>query len=280
MLEHDRMLESEQTRNNNINRFNGFGQLYDENRPQAPAAIIPIIEGYLGGVPNTVVDVGCGTGLSSFIWLGEAQQIIGAEPNDDMRAAAVDKWRRLGEPAGIQFVRRLSHQLELPGHSADVITCSQSFHWMEPESTLAEFARVLKPGGVFAAYDCDWPPAFRWEIEDQYLKLHALGDHLARELAPQDQQARKWSKDEHLKHIRESGLFRYAREIVFHQTEKFDAGRYVNLALSQGGIQTALKLGAPDLPEAVEAFRVQAEAAFAGESRDLLISYRMRIGVK
>ncbi|MBV8999273.1 MAG: methyltransferase domain-containing protein [Solirubrobacterales bacterium] len=29
----------------------------------------------------------------------------------------------------------------LPDTCADVITCAQSFHWMEPESTIAEIAR-------------------------------------------------------------------------------------------------------------------------------------------
>ena len=45
--------------------------------------------------------------------------------------------------------------------SADIVTCSQSFHWMEPEPTLAEIARILRPGGVFAAYDYDWPQKAR-----------------------------------------------------------------------------------------------------------------------
>jgi SAM-dependent methyltransferase len=38
-----------------------------------------------------------------------------------------------------------------------LVTCSQSLHWMEPEPTFAEVARILRRGGVFAAYDYDWP---------------------------------------------------------------------------------------------------------------------------
>ncbi|ANS74258.1 SAM-dependent methyltransferase [Paenibacillus yonginensis] len=270
----------EQTNPNNINRFNGFGNLYDQNRPSAPTEVVRLVEGYLNSKPELVVDVGCGTGLSSFLWLGEARKVIGVEPNDDMRSVAVGKWRQLQEPEGLAFVKGLSHQLELPSASADVITCSQSFHWMEPVSTLREFARVLKPGGVFAAYDCDWPPAFRWEIEEQYMNLLELGDQRARELAEQDKWAVKRDKNQHLQQIRTSGWFRYTREIVFHQRETFNAERYVNLALSQGGIQTALKLGAADILEAAEEFRHKTEASFDGQTLELLISYRMRLGIK
>ena len=42
---------------------------------------------------------------------------------------------------------------------------------MEPESTLAEVNRILKPGGVFATVDCDWPPVCHWQAEKAYTEL-------------------------------------------------------------------------------------------------------------
>ena len=42
--------------------------------------------------------------------------------------------------------------------SADVVLAVQAMHWMEPAATLAEVARILRPGGVFATVDADWPP--------------------------------------------------------------------------------------------------------------------------
>lgn len=269
----------ENVRTSNVQRFIGFGALYDQNRPTAPQEVVKLITAYLQHKPQTVVDVGCGTGLSTFIWLNEAEQIIGVEPNDDMRAVAISKWETIHKPDTIQFVKRLSHELELPSASADVITCSQSFHWMEPQSTLREFARVLRPGGIFAAYDCDWPPALDWKIEEQYKRLLALGDARALELAPTEQQAHKWDKEGHLQQIRDSGLFRYAREIVFHNWEKCDAERYANLAFSQGGLQTALKLGADELHAEFSAFREQVAEAFGGKEREIMFGYRLRMGV-
>ncbi|MNW69751.1 hypothetical protein D3C74_488340 [compost metagenome] len=69
------------------------------------------------------------------------------------------------------------------------------------------------------------------------------------------------------------------REIVFHHHETFDADRYVNLALSQGGLQTALKLGADELLTAADEFRALANRVFDGQSRTVLFSYRMRLGI-
>jgi ubiquinone/menaquinone biosynthesis C-methylase UbiE len=269
----------EEVRRNNVERFSGFGALYDQNRPSAPQEVVEILTTYLRSNPQTVVDVGCGTGLSSFIWLNKAEHIIGFEPSDDMREVALSKWEAIGKPSNLRFEHKLSHELGLPSESVDIVTCSQSFHWMEPHSTLREFARILRPGGIFAAYDCDWPPIFDWTVEEWYKKLITQADARVAQLAPQEQHSYKWNKDEHLQHIQESGLFRFAREIVFHHRELCDADRYVNIAFSQGGLQTALKWGAEELHTEVQQFREYVSQVFAGESRDILFSYRMRLGI-
>lgn len=270
----------EHVRNNNVERFVGFGELYDQNRPSAPQEVVDILSTYLRSTPQTVVDVGCGTGLSTFIWLNTADHIIGFEPSDDMRDVALAKWEGIGKPSNVTFENRLSHELGLPTESADIITCSQSFHWMEPNSTLREFARILRPGGIFAAYDYDWPPVCDWTVDDRYQQLITYADKRAAQLAPQEQRAHKWSKDEHLHHIQESGLFRFTREIVFHSWELCDANRYANIALSQGGLQTAIKLGAEELHAEVTQFQELVSKAFDGESHNILFSYRMRLGIR
>ncbi|GJM69351.1 hypothetical protein HMSSN036_15670 [Paenibacillus macerans] len=51
---------------------------------------------YLGRAPEYVADVGCGTGLSTMIWLKHAERVIGIEPNDDMRGVALSRLRETG----------------------------------------------------------------------------------------------------------------------------------------------------------------------------------------
>lgn len=266
----------------NIERFNGYQQDYDRYRPEAPAIVRDVLTGYLEAPPSLVVDLGCGTGLSTFIWAGHASRIIGIEPGDDMRSVAQAKLSVMDPAAScsISFIQGFSNQIDLPSGSADLVTCSQSFHWMEPESTLREAARVLRDGGVFAAYDCDWPPVSRREIEQKYHNLIDRAEEIIGRLVPAGEQAHKYDKSKHLANIIASGEFRYTREIVFHHYENCDAERYVGLMLSQGGVQTVLRLGADDLNGEITAFRALVEDYFQGQTRQIMLCYRMRLGIK
>jgi ubiquinone/menaquinone biosynthesis C-methylase UbiE len=263
-----------------VERFSGFADIYDLHRPEAPRKVVEMITAYLERRPSVVVDLGSGTGLSAMLWKNDADNIIGVEPNDDMRGRAERKAAGLDDAQHIRFVKGYSDQLDLADGSVDVITCSQSFHWMDPQRTLREAARVLKEGGIFAAYDCDWPPTIHWRIEEAYRKLIAMADERIAQLADPQQIARKRDKEEHLEQIRASGFFRFAKEIVFHKTEWFDAERFVGLALSQGGIQTVFKLGSGELDAEIESFKALVERHFLGRSLEALLSYRMRLGVK
>ncbi len=265
---------------NNIERFLGYSDFYNEHRPIAPDIIVKMLIMYLNDVPNRVVDVGCGTGLSSFVWLDHAKDIIGVEPNDDMRSTAINEWHNRQKPENLKFVKGLSDHLNINSESVDILTCSQSFHWMDPQPTLREFSRVLRKGGIFATYDCDWPPSFNREIEEHYQALITKSETRMIQLAPAEQLAFKWNKQEHLQQIKDSQLFSFSKEIVFHNWIKCDAIRYTNIALSQGGLQTALKLGAVDLNDAIFEFQQHVKQVFGGKKQDILFSYRMRIGIK
>lgn len=266
----------------NIERFSGFEGLYDSYRPQAPALVVDLLTGYLGGRPSLVVDVGCGTGLSSFIWRKAADRVVGIEPNGDMIGKAREKLALLppDDTGRFAFVQGYSNELDLESGSADIVTCSQSFHWMDPVSTLQEVGRVLRPNGIFAAYDCDWPPQASWTVESGYERLLRLADEAIARRVPAADRAVKRDKGKHLENLRASGVFRYVKEMVFHNIERCDADRYIGLALSQGGVQTALKHGAEELRDEIDAFRKEVEAYFRGRTLDVMFGYRMRLGIK
>lgn len=270
----------EGNRQSNVLRFSGYEDTYDQYRPEAPPQVIDILTGYLQQKPNLVVDIGCGTGLSSFVWRNHADRIIGIEPNDDMRGKAESKRKEQDDTEHITFIAGYSNQIPLDTEAVDIITCSQSFHWMEPASTLKEAARLLRQGGVFAVYDCDWPPNLHWPIEQSYHELIELSEVIIHKHIEENRKAHKGNKNEHLKHIRESGLFRFAKEVVFHHMEPCNAERYAGLAMSQGGIQTVLQHGIDELTPALDVFRQQVENYFQGETREVLFSYRMRLGIK
>ncbi|ASA24649.1 class I SAM-dependent methyltransferase [Paenibacillus donghaensis] len=267
----------------NIDRFLGFQHEYDRYRPQAPAVIIDLLTAYLGSRPSLVVDVGCGTGLSTVLWAPAADSVIGVEPNPDMLSKALEKLDKHGDeaaPQNLSFVQGYSNQLQLESDSVDIVTCSQSFHWMEPVSTLQEIARCLRVGGVFAAYDCDWPLPLQQDIELRYNRLITKADDVLSQLVPAEERAHKWDKAGHLARIEASGWFSFSREIVFHNNEACDAERYVGLTLSQGGIQAVLKHGSSLLDADIAEFTAAVEQYFQGRTLKVMVSYRMRIGQK
>lgn len=142
--------------NPNVRRFTGFADIYDQYRPKPPEMIADLLLQLAGADrADHVVDLGCGTGLSTLIWINRTNLFTGIEPSPDMRGVASQRpeWERSGTRT--QFVAAEAHQTGLAEQSVDIVTASQSFHWMDPVPTLAEIARVLRPGGVFAAYDCD-----------------------------------------------------------------------------------------------------------------------------
>lgn len=130
----------------------GEAALYDEVRPHPPDILLDICTQLAHSQqPSVVVDLGSGTGQSTTIWAERAQCVIGIEPNAQMRAQAERQRDASSHGERIQYQDGLSTQTGLPASSADIVTCSQSLHWMEPDPTFAEVARVLRPGGLFVA---------------------------------------------------------------------------------------------------------------------------------
>jgi SAM-dependent methyltransferase len=262
----------------NVERFMGFADVYDAFRPRPPLAVLDILT-QLAEVqrPALVVDLGSGTGLSTALWADRAAQVVGVEPSADMRAQAEQRVAGLADPANVRYQAGYANATGLPDVCADIVTCSQSLHWMEPVSTFAEIARILRPGGVFAAYDCDWPPTVTWAIEEAHHSFHAQL-RVAEEAHGFSRDVRSWDKPQHLERMRASGQFRMTKEIVLHHVEQGGAERLVGLELSQGGVATLLKNGVSEQEVGIAALREVAQRVLGDAIVPWYFSYRMRVG--
>lgn len=260
----------------NAQRFTGFASLYDAHRPQPPTIICDILLQLAQTLrPKLIVDMGCGTGLSTRLWPDRAEQIIGIDPSDDMLAQA----RRQTVAPNVTYRTGLSHATGLPDCCADIITCSQSLHWMDPQPTFAEAARVLRAGGVFAVIDCDWPPTTAcWQLDQAYAEFMHRVSRIERD-RNLSEGLKKWSKEEHLSRMRASQRFRFTREIAVHGIESGDSDRYVGLAMSQGSLQTVLKAGIPESEIGLDAFRATARSLLGDQPRPWYFTYRVRLGI-
>jgi SAM-dependent methyltransferase len=224
----------------NVERFSGFAGLYDSFRPEPPPALASILTSYANVArPELVVDLGSGTGLSTRYWADRAGQVVGVEPSADMRERAAQGTAA----ANVSYRPGYSHETGLPDNCSQIVTCSQSLHWMAPGPTFEEAARILVSGGVFAAYDCYWPPITgRWEVEAAYEQLMARILELGREQRLGDK-LQSWDKAGHLARMKASGRFRYTKEFIIHHADRGSGDRLIGLALSQGSVMSLLKLG-------------------------------------
>ena len=264
----------------NVQRFTGFADLYDQCRPRLPLVIGEVLSQLAGSErPLRVVDLGSGTGISTRLWRGFEATVIGIEPSPDMRVIA-ERLQAIDEGQNnITFKEGTSTNTGLAKACADIVTVSQALHWMEPEPTFSEIARILRARGVFAAIDCDWPPTIHPDLEQAYSKCITQSE-IAEAKYHVSKGVRRWSKDQHLARIRDSGLFSFTKEIFCHGIESGDARRLIGLAMSQGTVASLLKHGLSEDEIGISDLRQVAERILGDRMVSWFWSYRIRLGLK
>lgn len=260
----------------NIARFSGFADVYDAYRPGPPAALADVLCAAAGlERPSLVVDLGSGTGSSTRYWAERAERVIGVEPSADMRRQA----EAVTDAPAVSFREGFSHQTGLPDQCADIVTCSQSLHWMLPDPTFAEVARILRPGGVFAACDYDWPPITpRWETQAAYRRFMS-GIRDLEQLYPVGQGLLSFEKSGHLERMETGGHFRFTREFMLHHVDEGSAARLLGLVLSQGSIQSLRKMGLSDAQIGLDRLRADLEAPGGDRPERWFWTSRIRMGI-
>ncbi len=97
----------------------------------------------------SILDVGCGQGIS-FRLLQDAfrpQRLVGVDVHRESLEAARLSADRLDTP--VELIRADLTSIPMADRSVEMVFCHQTFHHLvDQERALAEFWRVLKPGGV------------------------------------------------------------------------------------------------------------------------------------
>jgi len=133
----------------NTQRFTGRAEDYDRYRQRYPAAeILNRLRAWCGLEPNWLVaDIGAGTGMLSEVFRESGNRVIAIEPNADMRERMHVLFAATPQ---LEILNATAEATTLSNASIDLVAAGRAFHWFDPQRALAEFRRILKPGGWVA----------------------------------------------------------------------------------------------------------------------------------
>jgi ubiquinone/menaquinone biosynthesis C-methylase UbiE len=127
--------------------FTGKAEAYASARPGYPGGAIDYICSLVP--PDAVIiDVGAGTGKFTLPLAERGYSVFAVEPNADMREKLAET---LSAHPNAKIINGSAEATTLPGACADIITCAQALHWLDPDAFWAECRRIGKPGGLVVA---------------------------------------------------------------------------------------------------------------------------------
>ncbi|WIX89463.1 GrpB family protein [Amycolatopsis sp. DG1A-15b] len=158
-------------------QYDGHSEAYAEHAEKSVTNAFydrPAILDLAGDVDGlSVLDAGCAAGHLSALLAGRGADVLGVDSSAGMIAVAR---RKFGDVARFE-VADIARPLAVPDASIDVVTASLVLHYLADWGpALAEFRRILKPGGalVFSVHHPgeDW----RWFGKENYFELELLED--------------------------------------------------------------------------------------------------------
>lgn len=135
-----------------------YDRRWDRYTTRTLAAAMSMMD--LSGDP-AILDVACGTGRLAQMALERNPRVrlMGVDLSPEMIDVAK---QRIPESESVSWAVSPAEQLPAEDGQFDIVTCANAFHLVaDPAQCLAEFRRVLKPGGTLIIID--WCRAF-WTV--------------------------------------------------------------------------------------------------------------------
>ena len=124
--------------------FSGHAAAYAQARPHYPAEMFAWLAAQCTQ-HELVWDAGCGNGQASVALADHFGQVFASDPSATQVEAATPY-------PNVRYAVEPAEQCSLPDRSADLVTVAQALHWFDHARFYPEVRRVLKPGGLFAAW--------------------------------------------------------------------------------------------------------------------------------
>ncbi len=124
--------------------FGAAAAAYADHRPGYPTDALRWAWSAATRPVREVTEVGAGTGAMTRVLLSMGLDVTAFEPDDGM----LDELGRRVPDVPRSLAR--AESLPVDDASADAVVAAQAWHWFDHERAAAEFARVVRPGGVIA----------------------------------------------------------------------------------------------------------------------------------
>jgi SAM-dependent methyltransferase len=136
-------------RGHTLTGYRGWSATYDEGRNSLFDSDEPAVHEILDGLPTgTALDAACGTGRYAAHLVARGHRVIGVDRSPEM----LDRARVRVPDATV--LRGDLHRLPLVDRAVDIVVCALALvHVPSLGPVMAEFARVLRPGGHLVISD-------------------------------------------------------------------------------------------------------------------------------
>jgi len=143
--------------------FSAHAADYATARPRYPRALFDWLAAQCAH-RELAWDAGCGNGQASTELASRFERVVATDPSAEQVAAAA--------PApNLRYAVEPAERCSLGDRCADLVTVAQAMHWFDVPRFQAEARRVLRPGGVFAAWTYA-RSAVTPEVDVPFLRLH------------------------------------------------------------------------------------------------------------
>lgn len=138
-----RVMRNENNTKYGYGNFGNLSKQYAEARQDFPPEAIDWFWSFVKNRNARVLDLGCGTGISTRQIAESGGVVVGCDVDEQMIAET----KKTND--GLEYLVAGAENLPFGNAEFDAITAFSAFHWFANEKALTEIQRTLKAGGLF-----------------------------------------------------------------------------------------------------------------------------------